>query len=69
MVTYSRMRIEFANSATAERRSKNLSYQFSYTYSHALDENSTNPGTIVNSYDEQADYGNSDQDIPNRFVR
>lgn len=53
---------------TAERRSKNLSYQFSYTYSHALDENSTNPGTIVNSYDKQADYGNSDQDIPNRFV-
>jgi outer membrane receptor protein involved in Fe transport len=53
---------------TAERRSKDLSYQFSYTYSHALDENSTNPGTIVNSYDKQADYGRSDQDIPNRFV-
>ena len=54
--------------ATVERRSKNLNYQFSYTYSHALDENSTNPGTIVNSYNKQADYGNSDQDIPNRFV-
>jgi hypothetical protein len=53
---------------TLERRSKNLSYQVSYTYSHALDENSTNPGTIVNSYDKQADYGNSDQNIPNRFV-
>ncbi len=53
---------------TAERRSKNLSYQFSYTYSHSLDENSSNPGTIVNSYNKQADYGNSDQDIPNRFV-
>jgi hypothetical protein len=53
---------------TVERRSKNLNYQFSYTYSHALDENSSNPGTIVNSYNKHADYGNSDQDIPNRFV-
>lgn len=53
---------------TAERRSQNLNYQFSYTYSHSLDENSNNPGTLVNSYDKQADYGNSDQDIPNRFV-
>lgn len=53
---------------TAERRSKNLSYQVSYTYSHSLDENSSNPGTIVNSYNKQADYGNSDQNIPNRLV-
>lgn len=53
---------------TAERRSKNLGYQFSYTYSHALDENSSNPGNIVNSYNKHADYGNSDQNIPNRFV-
>ena len=53
---------------TAERRTKNLSYQFSYTYSHALDENSNNPGTIVNSTNKQDDYGNSDQDIPGRFV-
>ena len=53
---------------TAERRTKNLSYQFSYTYSHVLDENSNNPGTIVNSYNKQGDYGNSDQDIPSRFV-
>jgi hypothetical protein len=53
---------------TAERRSQNLNFQFSYTYSHSLDENSNNPGNLVNPYDKQADYGNSDQDIPNRFV-
>ena len=53
---------------TAERRSKNLNYQFSYTYSHSLDKNSNNPGNIVNSLNKQADYGNSDQNIPNRFV-
>jgi outer membrane receptor protein involved in Fe transport len=53
---------------TAERRGKDLNFQFSYTYSHSLDENSNNLGTIVNSYDKQADYGNSDNDIPNRFV-
>ena len=53
---------------TAERRSKNLNYQLSYTYSHSLDENSNNPGNIVNSYNKDADYGNSDQNIPNRFV-
>ncbi len=53
---------------TAERRSKNLNYQFSYTYSHSLDENSNNPGNIVNSYNKRDDYGNSDQNLPNRFV-
>jgi hypothetical protein len=53
---------------TAERRSRGLNYQFSYTYSHSLDENSNNPGTLVNSYNKHADYGNSDQNLPNRFV-
>jgi hypothetical protein len=53
---------------TAERRSKNLDFQFSYTYSHSLDENSNNLGTIVNSYNKHGDYGNSDNNIPNRFV-
>jgi hypothetical protein len=53
---------------TAERRSKNLTFLASYTYSHSLDENSTIFGTIVNSYNKEADYGNSDQNIPNRFV-
>ncbi len=53
---------------TAERRSKNLNLLFSYTYSQSLDENSNNIGTIVNSYDKQDDCGNSDNNIPNRFV-
>ena len=53
---------------TAERRSRDLTFMASYTYSHALDENSNNLGTAVDSYDLHADYGNSDQDIPNRFV-
>ena len=50
---------------TTERRTKDLTFQFSYTYSHALDEST---GSIVNSYNLRADYGNSDYDIPNRFV-
>lgn len=53
---------------TAERRSKNVNLLFSYTYSHSLDENSNNIGTIVNSYNKHGDYGNSDNNIPNRFV-
>jgi hypothetical protein len=53
---------------TAERRTKDLGFQLSYTYSHSLDENSSNPGNIVNSYNLGADYGNSDQNIPSRFV-
>jgi len=56
---------------TAERREKNLSFQASYTYSHALDENSATSlgaGAAVNYYNQRADYGNSDLDIPNRFV-
>jgi hypothetical protein len=53
---------------TAERRAKNLDFQFSYTYSHSLDENSNNLGNIVNSYNKQDDYGNSDNNIPSRFV-
>lgn len=53
---------------TAERRAKNLDFQFSYTYSHSLDENSNNLGTIVNSHNKQGDYGNSDNNIPHRFV-
>ncbi len=53
---------------TAERRSKNLGFQFSYTYSHSLDENSNNLGAIMNSYNKHGDYGNSDNNIPSRFV-
>ena len=53
---------------SAERRARNLSFLASYTYSHALDENTSSPGAVVNPYDIQADYGDSDLNIPNRFV-
>lgn len=53
---------------TAERRARGLSFLASYTYSHALDENTNSPGSAVNPYDIRADYGNSDLDVPNRFV-
>ena len=56
---------------TAERRSKNLSLLASYTYSHTLDQSSATSlgiGNAVNYYNQKADYGNSDLDIPNRFV-
>jgi outer membrane receptor protein involved in Fe transport len=53
---------------TAERRARNLSFLASYTYSHALDENTNSPGAVTNPYDIRADYGNSDLNIPNRFV-
>jgi hypothetical protein len=53
---------------SAERRARNLSFLASYTYSHALDENTNSPGAVVNPYDIRADYGDSDLNIPNRFV-
>ena len=59
---------------TGERRARNLSFLASYTYSHALDENTNSPGTnnasgdAMNPYDLRAEYGNSDLNIPNRFV-
>jgi hypothetical protein len=53
---------------SAERRARGLSFLASYTYSHALDENTSSPGAVVNPYDIHADYGNSDLDVPNRFV-
>ena len=53
---------------SAERRARNLSFLASYTYSHALDENTSSPGAVVNPYNIHADYGDSDLDIPNRFV-
>ncbi|MGA3009004.1 MAG: TonB-dependent receptor [Terracidiphilus sp.] len=48
---------------TADRRTKDLNFQFSYTYSHAL-----SAGVNQNYYNPAADYGNSSVDIPNRFV-
>lgn len=53
---------------TAERRAGRLNFLASYTYSHALDENTNSPGAVVNPYNIQSDYGNSDLNVPNRFV-
>lgn len=53
---------------SAERRARNLSFLASYTYSHALDENTNSPGSVTNPRNIHYDYGNSDLNIPNRFV-
>src|SRR5580698_7694662 len=59
---------------TGERRARNFSFLASYTYSHALDENTNSPGSnnatgnAMNPYDLRAEYGDSDLNIPNRFV-
>ena len=53
---------------TAERRARGLNFLASYTYSHALDESTGSPGSIANPYNIRANYGNSDLNIPNRFV-
>jgi hypothetical protein len=53
---------------TAERRARNLGLLASYTYSHTLDEGTGSPGSVLNPYDIRSDYGNSDINIPNRFV-
>jgi carboxypeptidase family protein len=53
---------------SGERRARGLTFLASYTYSHALDENTSSPGTVVNPYNIHSDYGNSDLNVPNRFV-
>jgi len=53
---------------TAERRAHGLSFLASYSYSHALDEGTGSPGAVVNPYNIRADYGDSDLNIPSRFV-
>jgi hypothetical protein len=53
---------------TAERRAHGLNFLASYTYSHALDESTGSPGSVINPYNIRAGYGNSDLNIPNRFV-
>jgi hypothetical protein len=58
---------------SAERRfSAGLAFQVSYSYSHALDYISQNPGsggaTFLNTYNHKYEYGNSDFNIPNRFI-
>ena len=53
---------------TAERRAHGLSFLASYTYSHALDQGSSEGPTVTDPYNLRYDYGNADYDIPNRFV-
>jgi hypothetical protein len=59
---------------TAERRARNFGFLASYTYSHALDQNTGSPGTnnatgdAMNPYNLGAEYGDSDLNIPNRFI-
>ncbi|MGD0098465.1 MAG: TonB-dependent receptor [Terracidiphilus sp.] len=53
---------------TAERRGRGLNLLASYTYSHALDESTGSAGGVTDPFNLRYDYGNSDEDIPNRFV-
>ena len=59
---------------SVERRARNLGFLASYTYSHALDENTNSPGTnnatgnAMNPYNLGSEYGDSDLNVPNRFV-
>jgi hypothetical protein len=53
---------------TAERRGHGLNILASYTYSHALDESTGSAGSVTDPFNLRYDYGNSDEDIPNRFV-
>ncbi len=55
------------------RVTNNLQFNANYTFSHALDygENNTTFTNVNNQYDPlnlRADYGNSNQNVPNRFV-
>lgn len=61
---------EGMNVVFTQRMHKGLSMQWSYTWSHSLDQGtfSTGGGQIVNSYDWRADYGNSSDDIRHRLV-
>jgi hypothetical protein len=58
------------NIVFTQRTHKGVSAQASYTFSHSLDMGlySTGGGAVVNPYDAQADYGNSNDDIRHRFV-
>jgi outer membrane receptor protein involved in Fe transport len=57
-----------AMQVSAERRAHGLGFLASYSYSHALDEGTGSPGSVLNPYNLHADYGDSDLNIPNRFV-
>ena len=53
---------------SAERRAHGLGFLASYSYSHSLDEGTSSPGTVLNPYNLRSDYGDSDLNIPSRFV-
>ncbi|WP_158819910.1 TonB-dependent receptor [Granulicella sp. S156] len=53
---------------SVERRAHGLGFLASYSYSHSLDEGTGSPGSVLNPYNLHADYGDSDLNIPNRFV-
>jgi len=61
---------EGMNVIFSQRARRGVSMQWSYTWSHSLDQGtySTGGGQIVNSYDWRADYGNSSDDVRHRFV-
>ena len=61
---------EGMNVVFTQRTQKGLSMQWSYTWSHSLDQStySTGGGQIVNPNDWRADYGNSSDDIRHRVV-
>ena len=55
------------------RETKNLTFNVNYTWSHALDygENNTtfsNTNSVLDPYNLRLEYGNSNQNIPNRLV-
>jgi hypothetical protein len=57
----------------SHRATRNISFHANYTWSHALDygENNstfTNTNSLLNPYNIGLEYGNSMQNVPNRFV-
>lgn len=58
------------NVVVNQRLHKGLGLSLAYTWSHALDlgPSSNEGGSIANPYNWRADYGNSDWNIPHRFV-
>src|SRR5262249_43602231 len=54
---------------TLERRfGKSLGMLITYTYSHGIDDSSSNYTAFMNSYNRNQDRGNSDYDVRKRFV-
>ncbi len=58
------------NVVFTQRMHRGVTAQLSYTWSHSLDMGlyANGGGAIVNPYDPQSDYGNSNDDIRHRFV-